>query len=154
LLFTIVRFYLGNVRHVDDFYVARAVEGNPLPPEATAAGKFVSDFVVLLLEALLFGLASFYVVHSANFTLLLMALLAIDIVWTVAARGVSAHQRFWFANNLTHLLAIIACYVLHLKHEHSLVPFYCAIGLLLTNGLADFVGNRGFYFANRQPDRT
>lgn len=154
LLFTIVRFYLGNVRHIDDFYVLGTVDGRPINPGVNAAHSFVSDFVVLLLEALLFSLASFYVVHAANFTTIVMALLMVDIVWAVAARGVAPHQRFWFVNNLGHFLAIAVCYGLHLKYEESLVPFYFVIGLLFTNGAIDFVGNRAFYFASRRVERS
>lgn len=154
LLFTIARFYLGNVRHIDDFYVAAKVDGKPLPPRLNTASRFVSDFAVLLIEALMFSLASFYIVHPVNFIEILMALLAIDIIWTVAARGVAPHKGFWFNNNLVHLFAIAICFGFHLKYEGSLVPFYFAIGLLLTNGIIDFAGNRAFYFADRRHERA
>ena len=35
LLFTIVRFFLGNVRHVDDVYVSAAVDGIQIDPGKT-----------------------------------------------------------------------------------------------------------------------
>jgi hypothetical protein len=154
LLFTIARFYLGNVRHVDDFYVAATVDGRPLDPRMNAAPRFVLDFAVLLVEALMFSLASFYIVHPANFIEIVMALLAVDILWTVAARGVAPHSGFWFSNNLVHLLAIAVCFGFHLRYEESLLPFYFAIGLLLTNGVVDFAWNRSFYFADRRYEKT
>src|ERR1051326_6691041 len=154
LLFTIARFYLGNVRHVDDFYVNAAVDGVPLDPSASSASRFALDFTVLLIEALMFSLASFYIVHPTNFIEIIMALLAVDILWTTSARGVAPHSRFWFNNNLFHLLAIAICFGFHLKYDMSRVPFYFAIGLLFTNGMADMVGNRSFYFADRGYEKT
>jgi len=152
LLFTIARFYLGNVRHVDDFYVAGSVDGMPLDPRANTAGRFIADFAVLLLEALMFGLASFYVVHPTNFIEIVMVLLVVDIMWTFSDLGVAPHSGFWLYNNLVHLAAIAVCFALHIQYDHSQVPFYFAIGLLLTNGILDFAGNRGFYFADRRQD--
>lgn len=154
LLFTIARFYLGNVRHVDDFYVAATVDGKPLDPHMNSAPRFVVDFAVLLVEALMFSLASFYIAREVNFIEILMALLAVDILWTVATRGVAPHSGFWFSNNLVHLFAIAVCFGFHLKYEESLLPFYFAIGLLLTNGMVDFAWNRSFYFADRQHEKT
>jgi nucleoside 2-deoxyribosyltransferase len=83
-----------------------------------------------------------------------MVLLAVDITWTVTARGVVPHQGFWFLNNAVHLLAIGVCFCFHLKYEASSLPFYFAIGLLLTNGLIDFIWNRAFYFADRRHEQT
>lgn len=154
LLFTIARFYLGNVRHVDDFYVAGAVDGRPLDPGANAASRFVADFVVLLLEALMFGLASFYVVHPTNFIEIMLALLLVDILWTVSTRGVAPHSGSWFNNNLVHFCAIAICFGFHIKYEQSQIPFYFAVGLLFTNGVLDFFGNRDFYFADRRHEGT
>jgi nucleoside 2-deoxyribosyltransferase len=154
LLFSIARFYLGNVRHIDDFYVAAMVDGKPLDPHMNAAPRFVVDFAVLLIEALMFSLASFYIAREVNFIEILMALLAIDILWTVATRGVAPHSGLWFSNNLVHLFAIAVCFGFHLKYEVSLLPFYFAIGLLFTNGIIDFACNRAFYFADRLPEKA
>jgi hypothetical protein len=154
LLFTIARFYLGNIRHIDDVYVAESVDGKPLDPRVNSASRFVRDFTVLLLEALLFSLASFYVVHRANFIEILMVLLVVDILWTVSTRGVAPHSGFWFDNNLVHLVAIAVCFGFHLKYPPSQIPFYFAIGLLLTNGLLDFAWNRDFYFADRVSNKA
>jgi hypothetical protein len=154
LLFTIARFYLGNVRHVDDFYVNASVDGVPLDPHATSASRFALDFTVLLIEALMFSLASFYIVHPTNFIEIVMALLVIDILWTTSASADAPHSWFWLRNNLVHVLLIAVCFGFHLKYETSLLPFYFAIGLLLTNGLIDMVWNRGFYFADRGHEKT
>lgn len=154
LLFTIARFYLGNVRHIDDFYVAAMVDGKPLDPRMNAAPRFVVDFAVLLVEALMFSLASFYITREVNFIELLMALLAIDILWTVATRGVAPHSGLWFSNNLVHLFAIAVCFGFHLEYEESLLPFYFAVALLVTNGIVDFAWNRDFYFADRLPEKA
>lgn len=153
LLFTIARFYLGNVRHVDDFYVAAMVDGKPVNPHDNSASRFVIDFTVLLVQALMFSLASFYVVHAPNFIEIMLALLAVDILWTVVTRGVAPHSDFWFLNNLMHLLAIAVCFALHLKHEGSSAPLYFAIAFLITNGLIDFAWNRHFYFSDRTYDK-
>jgi hypothetical protein len=146
LLFTIFRFYLGNIRHVDDLYVNAPPNALDHGASANTAARFTADLTVVLLEALIFGIASFYVLHAANFTELLMVVLVIDILWT-ASQGVSRHQSFWLINNLAHLFAISICFGFHIKYPHSVLPFYFAVGLLLTNGLADVMGNRHFYFA-------
>jgi hypothetical protein len=83
-----------------------------------------------------------------------MTLLVVDILWTTSARGVAPHSRFWFNNNLFHLVAIAICFGFHLKYDLSQVPFYFAIGLLLTNGMVDMVGNRSFYFADRGHEKS
>lgn len=154
LLFTIARFYLGNVRHIDDFYVTAAVDGKPLELRMNSASQFVLDFSVLLVEALLFGLASFYLVHPTNFVEIFMALLIVDILWTTTTRGVAPHSGLWLHNNLGHLVLIAACFGFHLKYEESQLPFYFAVGFLFTNGLVDFARNRSFYFADRTLEKT
>jgi hypothetical protein len=154
LLFTIARFYLGNVRHVDDFYVSGTVDGRTLDPRVNSDSRFIVDFTVLLIEALMFSLASFYVVHPTNFVEIAVALLAVDILWTVTTRGVAPHSGFWFSNNLIHMIGIAVCFGFHLEYDQSLVPFYFAIGLLLTNGILDFAGNRSFYFSDRRQEKA
>lgn len=154
LLFTIARFFLGNLRHVDDFYVNSAVDSVPLDSHVNSASRFALDFSVLLIEALTFSLASFYIVHPTNFIEIVMILLVVDILWTTSARGVAPHSWFWFNNNLFHLVVIAVCFGFHLKYDLSQVPFYFAIGLLLANGMIDMVGNRSFYFADRGHKKT
>ena len=102
----------------------------------------------------MFGFASFYIVHATTFVEVMMALLIVDMIWTVAAGGVAPHQKLWFLNNLIHFVAIAVCFGFHIRYKDSPVPFYFAAGLLLTNGLVDFVWNRAFYFSDRVHEKA
>lgn len=95
----------------------------------------------------MFGLASFYIAHDADFTLILMVILFVDIIWSVATRGVSPHQDIWFLNNSGHLAGIFVCYGVYVAY-HSSVLLYIALAFLFSNGCFDFVKSAGFYFAD------
>jgi hypothetical protein len=155
LLFTIVRFYLGNVRHVDDVYETKGLAHPIIRPPNQRARRFVIDFAVLLVEALMFGLASFYVGRPSDLLAIMIALLTVDICWNRATQGYSPHQQVWFLNNFGHALAIGVSYVVYLRSSPpATAPLYVGIGLLLSNGLVDFVFSRAFYFAARTTGKS
>lgn len=145
LFVTIVRFYLGNDRHVDDTY-GPSRGGTFTGRTNHTALRFVIDFSILLLEALMFGVASFYVGRVYDFLVIMMAILLVDIAWNGGTQGTTPHQRVWLLNNLGHLAAIFVCFAWHQATRESIAG-YLAIGLLLSNGLVDFWWSRTFYFA-------
>lgn len=148
LLFTIARFYLGNIRHIDDTFASPLAPSLALTPNSRRARRFVLDFCVLLVEALMFGLASFYVSHPSDLLAIMIALLIVDTCWNRATQAVSTYQQVWFINNFIHSALMFGCYAGHLSALHATAWTYAGIALLFSNGLFDFCLSRFFYFAD------
>jgi hypothetical protein len=149
LLFTIVRFYLGNVRHIDDTYGLSPVTHSLASPNSRSARRFVVDFCVLLVEALMFGVASFYVYHASDLLAIMIGLLVVDTSWNRVTQEDTPHQQVWYVNNSIHTALMFGCYCAHLTFPHSVAWTYAGVALLLTNGSVDFAFSRAFYFADQ-----
>ena len=142
----IVRFYHGNNQHVD-FVYSRASAQRRIRGRAPRGGIGV-DFLVIMVQSVLFAVMSFYVDGSRELLLLFMVLLYFDIVWYITSSTITIdsdvleHQRRWMLNNIG-FLAIIS--ILYFQGDASWTVTAGAVAILL-NTVVDFWISWGFYF--------
>jgi hypothetical protein len=152
LIANIIRFYHGNVRHMDAVYgTALAASGSDShgKPER---GNLGLDFFVIFGQSILFGVTSFYADARPEFVVLFIGLLFFDILWTLAAQqqqpgdtNFFAHQRKWLLNNLVAVVALLVAYAAY-QGQDADIYLHLGAGALALNTIADFVINWRFYF--------
>jgi hypothetical protein len=154
LIANIIRFYHGNVRHMDAVYgttVTATADASAVKP---ARGNLGLDFFVIFGQSILFGVTSFYADVRPEFIVLFIALLFFDILWTVAAQQQQqtaagedffTHQRNWLINNLVALVALLFLYAFYSGQDET-VFLHVGAGVIALNTIADFVINWRFYF--------
>lgn len=149
LVANIIRFYHGNVRHVDSLYgesareVAACTHGS--------LGNLGLDFTVVFIQSIIFAVLSFYASRRPDFLLLFIILLMFDLIWNIVtqqeaseARDVS-HQRGWMLNNVVGVLALVVFYMAYQEHHH-VVWLEVGAAVVAVNTLADYVISWKFYF--------
>lgn len=149
LVANIIRFYHGNVRHVDVLYGASARED--AGGIHGSLGSLGIDFFAVFVESVLFAVMSFYVNHGSDFLLLFMVLLVFDLAWNIltqqetnGAKDVS-HQRRWMLNNVGGVLAVVILYMAYQSHHHALW-LHLGVGAVALNTAIDFAVSWAFYF--------
>lgn len=151
LMVNIVRFYHGNVRHLDAAYgtegVALAASGRHVEPR----GGLGLDFFVVFAQSLLFSITSFYVNSPSAYVMLFIVLLTFDIIWTVYSQQgerepAASPQRMWLLNNIFAITIMITFFILYVAHPGRQWTLGVAVGVLATTTVIDFVLNWKFYF--------
>jgi hypothetical protein len=159
LMVNIVRFYHGNVRHLDAAYGSESVGLTASGRQAEPRGGFGLDYFVIFGQSLLFSIASFYVISHSEYISLFIALLAFDVIWTVYAERTSddggdapSPQRNWLLNNLVAVLFLVVLSRVHGAHPSGRSwALDAALTVLAITTAIDFGLNWGFYFpATRQ----
>lgn len=141
----IVRFYHGNNQHVD--YVYSRVSANRRIRGRAPRGGIGIDFLVIMVQSVLFALMSFYVDGNRELLLLFMVLLYFDIVWYVTTStividsDVLGHQRRWMLNNIGFLAVISALYF-----QDGEWAITAGLVAFLLNTVVDFWISWRFYF--------
>jgi nucleoside 2-deoxyribosyltransferase len=154
LITTLIRFYHGNVRHLDTAYSPHGVHfGSPLvtmPP-----GGLGIDFTVIFGQSILLAVASFYAAPRLEFILLLSMLLAIDALWSIfVQRQIGdkqgfAHQRRWLLNNIAALIALLFIFIYSGQQtvpDNRQYLLHLAALILGLNTIIDFFISWSFYF--------
>lgn len=158
LIVNIVRFYHGNMRHMDALY------GQPARRVARSThaslGNLGLDFIVVFLESILFAVISFYASHKSDFVLLFLILLSIDFMWNLvtiqeksADRDVS-HLRGWMMNNFMIIAALVILYFVSKGDPHHRLLLNLGVGAIALNTVADFIISWKFYFPVFQPEEA
>jgi hypothetical protein len=158
LIVNIVRFYHGNIRHMDALY------GQPARHVARSThaslGNLGLDFIVVFLESILFAVISFYASHKSDFVLLFLILLSTDFVWNMvtiqeksADRDVS-HPRGWMMNNFMIVAALVILYFVSKGDPHHRLLLNLGVGAIALNTVVDFIISWKFYFPVFQPEEA
>jgi hypothetical protein len=158
-LITLVPFYHGSMRHLDNIYVEEK-----RPP--LRSGALLAEFFLLVVQAsLLFGLSA-TLDHPELYARVLVALLVVDASWIVVGRLfffaktrnvaeecrllLSSHEenlsvdRFWVASDLV-TLAVLGSYLLRVgDHSSEIVGFLVFVSVART--IADYCFNWDYYF--------
>ncbi len=153
LMANIVRFYHGNIRHLDAAYgsesVARAASGRHVEPR----GGLGLDFFIIFTQSLLFSVTSFYINSPPAYISLFIILLGFDVLWTVYSQTdgdlTASPQRMWLLNNLVALTILIVLYLVYKAHAGRGWALDIAVGVLAVTTVVDFVLNWRFYFPRR-----
>jgi hypothetical protein len=151
LVANIVRFYHGNVRHLDAAYgaesVARAASGRHAEPR----GGLGLDFFIIFAQSLLFSVTSFYITDHSTYISLFIILLAFDVIWTVYSQQAdgdfaASPQRSWLLTNLVAVVGVIGFYLAFKAHRAEAWPLDAGVAVLAAATVADFHLNWDFYF--------
>jgi hypothetical protein len=153
LVFTVIRFYHGNVRHLDKSYAH--TDGSPA--EELSAGKtsfsVAADFAVILAESIGFSIASFFMVSPREFSLAFAAILTLDVIWFFFVQQIRSdderYAKVWAANNLV-TLAVLYLLVLWTRgwklQSFEKIAFWFIVGVMVVNFAVDIAINWTFYF--------
>lgn len=146
---TLFPFYHGALRHLDDAYIEN-------DNQHIKDGALVVDFFLLFFHALGFVVLSLLLKKPGHFAWVLVALLAIDVIWGVFAHfassskhGLTAESKwtiinFVFVGAAVWYLVAYDIYLMELPDPVKLaipIVFACSI-----RTLADYVWCRTFYF--------
>jgi nucleoside 2-deoxyribosyltransferase len=156
---TIVRFYLGNFRHLDEQYLGgqgKSYSGNSRSP---VGRRLAADFLVIIVESLLtVGLA--YLLYSPIwFVFVYCVLLLFDAVWFYFFHDIDSNRaKYWVLNNLGFgVVFLVAGFSFlsvrnHLTFGWQQVAIAGFASLALVNTGLDVYNQFGFYFpsASRQ----
>lgn len=145
LVTAIVRFYHGNSQLLELLYGA----GSRKEQNGRISGGIGGNFIVIMVQSVLFALMSFYVNGNRSLILLFGLLLLIDIFWYVANLTTTdtdpealGQQRKWMSNNLFFLVVLV---VLYYANNNGWAVSAAAVAILL-NTLVDFYISWDFYF--------
>jgi hypothetical protein len=151
LMVNIVRFYHGNVRHLDAAYgsesVARAASGRHVEPR----GGLGLDFFIIFTQSLLFSITSFYINVPSIYVSLFIVLLGFDVIWTVYSQQTegdlaASPQRTWLLNNLVAVTTLVVLYLVYKAHPSRDWALDVAVAVLAGTTIIDFALNWRFYF--------
>ncbi len=152
LVANIVRFYHGNIRHLDAAYgnesIARAASGRHVEPR----GGMGLDFFIIFTQSLLFSIASFYINSPSTYISLFIILLVFDVIWTVYSQQTDGElaaspQRMWLLNNLGAAAILVILYLgVYKAHTDRAWALDTAVAVLAATTIIDFTLNWRFYF--------
>ena len=155
LIANIIRFYHGNIRHIDDLYLREPAVASPADTGLSHYKSLSLDFFIVFLESLIFAAMSFYINTPSVFFFLFTITLGIDVIWYYVTsqffpqKELFAHQKKWTLNNWGAILFIVGGYAIF-KASFSQVNHFVFAGIVGLNTFFDFVISWHFYFPKKQ----
>jgi len=159
---TIARFYHGNYRHLDEEYSGREGKGYTHPTLLSGSARVASDFVVVLIQALLLTFSSFLFPQPLQYIFLIAGLLILDAIWFFfahttrrEAQGARLHVdssedkgRAWALNNIFFGITFIVLSTTVEAESQAAIFFLILIFTVLAiiNAGIDIFNQFGFYF--------
>ena len=147
---TLFPFYHGALRHLDDVYIENDHTN-------VRDGALMIDFILLFLHALAFVVLSLLLNKPADFAWLLIAVLAIDVVWGVFAhfsappgkRGATAAGKWTIINFFFVMLSAVYLVsqgmFLNYAGGTTILAILIALACILRT-VVDYLWCRSFYF--------
>jgi len=157
---TIIRFYHGNVSYLNTTYSVSDSEGRL----RHYGGKLAIDFMVFLIQAMVFSALALYQTRTRDFFVLFTALFLVDALWCLINvwfsswtfrefEGTRAHQHLrsqvnWMLAN--SIAAVLIAIPMALQWEggdpalEKWVPYF--FGVITLNAAIDYWQNRRLYF--------
>lgn len=151
LIFNIIRFYHGNMMHLDKTFLQdraySSTDGKQLNQRILGL-----DFIVIFIESVLFAIMSFYLHKPSEFFSLFILLLIIDVFWFLAnfqqaSQKEFNHQKIWAMLNFAAVIALLIIY--GSSNKFTAANYYDYYILTLTiaaTTVMDFYFNWGLYF--------
>lgn len=157
LIANVIRFYHGNMRHLDTAYIAELGRGSSADVKLSGGRRIAVDFFVMFVQSVAFSIISFLIRMPNEFFGLFIGLLVVDVVWFFSVyqytpdRKAFEHQKRWTLNNTTAVFALLVG-ISTVSNLDSIVQV-CVLGaILLVNTLVDYMISWEFYFP-RYPQR-
>ncbi len=143
---TVVPFFHGMNRHLDDVYALRRMPKTPRGPHPQPRpGAIMLDIFVFVVEAGLLYLLASAVLNRQSFFLLFTTLLGVDVLWACITWLITESKAInWAAINVVALLAVLVCRGLTQLTPASLLILLTSIVLL--RAVCDYLVNWKFYF--------
>jgi len=151
LVLNIIRFYHGNMRHLDTTYTAELGKGSSGDLRLSGRNRLAVDFFVIFLQSLIFATLSFLFRTPTEFFFLFAMLLVVDVVWFLSAyqlttdRKAFEHQRRWTLNNTVAVIALLVFIGIGTNFTPS-AYVYTLSAIIALNTLVDFYISWEFYF--------
>lgn len=143
---TIVPFYHGMNRHLDQIYIERVV------PDGKE-GFLLLDFVAFFLESCLLVAFASLVAHGDAAFVVLIILFAGDLIWAAVAHGI--HYGEWKLTTLRwsaiNFIAVVILLVVYYSNvfESGAVRSWALCGTVILRTVADYVFCWRFYFPEK-----
>ena len=156
LVMNVIRFYHGNMRHLDTTYTAEWGKGSSGDLKLSGGRKTAIDFFVIFSQSLVFAFISFLLRVPLDFFALFVALLVADVVWFLGVyqftsdRKAFDHQKQWTLNNTISVFALLIAISSGAVLD-PIVHVYLLWGILVLNTLIDFTVSWDFYFPKFVP---
>lgn len=156
LMVNIVRFYHGNMRHLDAAYGSESLTPARSGRHAEPRGGLGLDFFVVFTQSVIFAVTSFYVSAHSDYMSLIIVLLLFDVLWVIySALGTDAAtgdaQRVWLLTNLVAVIVLVVLQLAHHSHPSKEWTLDAALGVLTVATVVDFALNWRFYFPLTRP---
>jgi hypothetical protein len=159
-IITIVRFYLGNIRHLDEEYTGRYGKAHTKNPRAGGGKSLAKDFAAIVIESLVIVGLAYLLWSPVLYMFLHSVLLLIDSLWFFFVhKNAGERRKAWAANNFVFgIILIFISIVAVLLSQRSPVTHgwqqVAAVGIfaLLASGntFLDFLNEFDFYFPSLQ----
>jgi hypothetical protein len=152
LVANVVRFYHGNIRHIDNAYSIDSYRSvNTDDVKKTERSNLGLDFLVVFVECVVLAITSFYINSLKEFFSLFIGLLIFDVLWTIGSyaytpnRPVFVHQKRWTLNNVVAVILLLVASAY--SHCMNTTTYHIIFPLILgCNTVADFSISWKFYF--------
>jgi hypothetical protein len=160
---TIVRFYLGNFRHLDEQYIGRHGKSYSTQFGSSIGRRLAADFVVIILQSLLTVGLAYLLNWPIQYVFVYCVLLLVDAIWFFFFHSVDsdrAKAKYWALNNLGFgILFLVGNLVLLLLRNHLTVGWQqIAVAgfafLALVNTSLDVYNQFDFYFPSQRPQKV
>jgi nucleoside 2-deoxyribosyltransferase len=156
---TIVRFYLGNFRHLDEQYFGGHGKSYSRQFRSGVGRRLAADFLVIIIQSLfLVGLA--YLLNSPiQFVFVYAVLLLVDAIWFFFFHNIDSDRaKYWALNNLGFgVLFLIGGFSLVLGKDLTVgweeVAIAGFVFLTLVNTCLDVYNQFDFYFPSLKRPR-
>lgn len=151
LIANVVRFYHGNMRHLDTTYTLEPGKGGSGDLILSGGRRTAIDFLVIFIQSLGFALLSFLLSSPIEFFAGFTALLVIDVVWFLSAyqftedRKAFEHQKRWTLNNTVGVFSLLILTAISPRISPSISTLLCMI-ILACNTIFDYYISWDFYF--------
>jgi hypothetical protein len=150
----VIRFYHGNMRHLDTAYLSDFRAGSVQVSRDLKVGSrriMGLDFFVILVQSIIFSVMSFLLGDPTTFVIVFTSLLVFDVIWVLSiyqfasSHEAFVHQRNWALNNV---VAVIALFVILLLKVGGQTEFFVLVAsfTIAINTIVDFVISWRFYF--------
>jgi hypothetical protein len=151
LIINVIRFYHGNIRHLDSAYTLELGKGSSGDLNHSGGKNIGIDFLIIFVQSLIFAILSFIIKNSTEFFFIFTILLTIDIIWFVGIyqltteKDAFSHQKKWTINNLVFVI-LLWIFISQSINISSNINFYILSSLICINTIIDFVISWNFYF--------
>lgn len=155
---TIVRFYLGNFRHLDEQYFGGHGKSYSKQSRSPVGRRLAADFLVIIVQSLLtVGLAN-SLDSPIQFVFVYSTLLLVDAFWFFFFHDIDSDRaKYWALNNLGFGFAFLVGGLVLIMTQLTVGELQLATGIfaflaLLNTGL-DIHNEFDFYFPSFKPSR-